>query len=96
MSEEDLTTEEHIIVATFGEQVQNFMNSDVGRYLIGRADQQSEEAFFQFKHCDVNDVEKVRSLQNTILRSEEFKLWLGEAVQDGLHSLNILENRSEE
>jgi hypothetical protein len=79
--------------AIFGKQVDNFFSSDIGKYLLARADDEAEQALVAFKTCDPTDVSKVTGIQNKILQSENFKTWLEEAVMDGLQALNILEDR---
>lgn len=79
--------------ATFGKQVDIFMSSDIGRYMVSRATDEAEEALQAFKTCDPTDTNKVRELQHTILQAEKVKRWLEDAVQDGLQAINIIEDR---
>lgn len=80
-------------MAVFGKQVDQFMSTDIGRYLLDRSDDEAVKALTAFKTCDPTDVNTVIKLQNIIKQSENFRLWLDEAVTDGLKALNILEDR---
>lgn len=79
-------------VAIFGRQVGQFMSSDIGKYMLGRARDQYEAALDEFKRCDVNDVEVVRGLQNQMKMAENVRSWLEQAVQEGLQALKLLED----
>ena len=79
--------------ATFGKQVDIFMSSDIGRYMINRAAEESRSAFEEFKKCDSSNINNVQRLQNKILRSENIQQWLEDAVIDGLHAIKIMEDR---
>jgi hypothetical protein len=82
--------------ALFGKQVEQFLSSEVGRYMVARAEDQKSDALAAFKSCDVEDVQNVRALQNKVKLAESIVQWMAEAVSDGLAALNIIENRSEE
>ncbi len=79
--------------ATFGKQVENFLSSDIGRYLVAHAELEASDAMSAFKTCNPNDVEKVRELQNTILQADKFVQWLASAVNNGLEAIQLIEDR---
>jgi hypothetical protein len=80
--------------AVFGKQVESFLNSDIGIYLLGRARDQKDEAQCEFLSVDCSDIEKVRQLQNTIVQANSIAKWLSDAVADGLQAINIIDDRS--
>lgn len=81
--------------AMFGKQVDIFMSSDIGKYLLARAKDESDQAFEAFKKCDSSNSVEVLRIQNIITQSDKFKSWLDEAVTDGLQALDILEDRTD-
>lgn len=80
--------------AVFGEQVQQFISSQIGQYLLARAQEDKVNAQAKFLEVDPSNVEAVRSIQNDILMSNKFAIWLQDAVGDGLRALGIIEDRS--
>lgn len=81
--------------ATFGKQVSDFFNSDIGRYLMARADEEVVVAIRKFRDCDTSNVELVRKLQNDINMADNFKNWLSESVMDGLHAIEMIDERGQ-
>lgn len=66
-----------------GLQCQRFFNSDVGRYLLGRAAQEIQEARDLLEQVHHEETGNVRQLQNRIWRARSFITWIDEAVRDG-------------
>jgi hypothetical protein len=79
--------------AAFGKQVEEFWSSDIGNYLLNRLDSEVVEAFGEIKVCDPKDGKTVQHIQNKIYRAESIKVWLTDAVCDGLQSFKELEDR---
>lgn len=77
--------------AVFGEQVQEFLRGPIGRYLIERAEKQLAAAFDHLKVAAADDVIRIMTLQAEIRYLEDFEIWLGAAVQDGLTATAALE-----
>jgi hypothetical protein len=69
--------------ATFGKQVEDFLTSDIGDYLLKSARRQELEAVEQLKHVSPWRRRKIIQLQNRILVSESIQTWLGDAVAAG-------------
>lgn len=67
----------------FGMEVEAFMGSKVGKYLIGRAEQEVEEATVQLKNADPENPKLIRTLQNKIKCAESIQYWMAEAIQTG-------------
>lgn len=92
MSEDDQL--EMIQRAAFGKQVDLFLSSDIGKYMLARAREQVVEAQLQFRKADVTNVAVMTAIQNKLVVADSIVQWLKDAVSDGLQALNILEDRS--
>lgn len=77
--------------AVLGQQVENFLTSDVGKYLQARANRVYNAAIDEFKSCDPSDTAKIVKIQANIWKAEAFMTWLAEGIQEGLTALGILE-----
>lgn len=86
MTTENLDTRETLKTIDFGFEVQAFLDSNIGRYLIGRAEADVEEAVEKLKHVSPENACQIRALQHTIHVAENIQYWLGEAVQAGLNA----------
>lgn len=74
----------------FGEKVQQFVKSDIGRYLLDRSKAEIDDALHQLKDADPMCPNEIRRLQDVIKRNESVEQWLGEAIQSGWDARNIL------
>ena len=50
----------------FGMEVEAFLQSEIGRYVVKRAEAEVEAAVEAFKTADPNEVKTIQGLQNTI------------------------------
>lgn len=78
-----------------GLQVEAFLNSDVGAYLLARAEQETHKLIEALKTVNPSSPVEILRLQEGIKRSESFKEWLVEAVENGLKATEVLEQREE-
>ena len=76
-----------------GFQVEAFLQSDLGRYLVQRAEAQVEEAVEQLKRCSPEDSGQIRAIQHTIQVAESIQYWLAEAIQSGLNAQQQLHDQ---
>ena len=74
---------ELVNIVNLGIEAERFLNSDLGKYLVERAENERESAVKEFKHCDVTDLNTVRRIQGSILIPDKFIAWLTEAIQVG-------------
>lgn len=83
-----MTTENNPILQQIdlGFQVEAFLQSDIGRYLIKRAEDQIEENVELLKRVNPDNTCQIRAIQHNIHVAEDFQYWLGEAVQAGLNA----------
>ena len=77
--------------AMFGKDAEEFINSDLGQYLIGCAEQESYEAIDKLKTVFPWRRRRITELQNVIWRAESFKSWLAELVIKGRQATQQLE-----
>lgn len=87
MTDLDVTMAEAIL----GRDAEDFFASDLGRYMLGRAEQEEVAAIEEMIACDVNDAEHMERLQNIIWRSRVFKDWLAELVTNGKQAEAVLD-----
>lgn len=73
-----------------GLDAERFMQSDLGRYLLGRAQANVEEAMEGLKVADPDNAKEVRDLQNIVMVNEYFLYWLGEAITQGRAAEELL------
>lgn len=69
--------------ATFGKQVEYFLQSDIGSYLVKRAKQDGDEAIEELKKVDAFDGQKVAALQLKARVADAVIVWLGDAIAAG-------------
>jgi hypothetical protein len=77
--------------AVFGERVSQFLKTDVGQYLIDRADDERDAAVEAIKIVNPASINDVMRLQNRIWLMEQFKTWLADAVVAGLQAEKALQ-----
>lgn len=82
--------------AAFGRDVQDFMESEIGRLIVGRAEQEAAIAIELLKKASPNDSVEITRLQNQIFVAESIKGWLAQAVSDGLQAERVLTEESYE
>lgn len=72
--------------AVFGKEVEHFLESSIGTYLLQCAREQSESATERLKHADPFEPEKIVALQMKINIADSIIGWLGDAVAAGLQA----------
>ena len=74
--------------AVFGRQVEDFLSTEIGQFLLQRAVTQEEEAIEELIEAEPGqDQTEIRS---RIRMARQFRSWLGEAVQAGLEAMELL------
>lgn len=76
-----------------GFQVEAFLQSDIGRYLVQRAEGEVEEAVEQLKRADPDNAAQIRAIQHTIHVAESIQYWLADAIQAGLNAQQELHDQ---
>jgi hypothetical protein len=79
--------------AVFGRQVEDFLKSDIGDFLLQLARHQEQEATEALVMVDLSkaDVRELITMQARIWQARSFQGWLGDAVRKGLQALEMLE-----
>lgn len=83
---------ELVAEAVLGRDAEDFIQSDIGRYIIGCAEQESYEAMDQLKRIYPWRRRKIQELQNKIYRAESIQSWLAELVIKGKQAIQQLED----
>lgn len=81
--------------AVFGAQVQQFLDSDVGQYLLSRTEQEREEAIEELSKVSPWRRRRITHLQNKVWVCDHFHKWLADAIIDGENSTRIIEGNDE-
>ena len=84
-------SEELYAEAVLGQDAEEFIQSEIGRYIIGCAEQEAQEAILQLKTVYPWRRRKITELQNRIYRAESIQSWLGELVIIGKQALQQLD-----
>ena len=79
--------------AILGDQIDSFWRSDVGNYLLAKAEREYIMAFESWVDMDVSNVQAALTLQSTAQRAKSFRSWLNEGIIQGLKAKEILEDR---
>lgn len=85
----------HLLLAEamLGQDALEFALSDLGRYLIGRADQEIRLATIALKTVYPWRWRRISFLQNKIAVAERVKSWLLEAIVSGRSAMSEVERR---
>jgi hypothetical protein len=78
--------------AILGKDAEEFIASDLGRYIIGRAEQEAADALDELKRCHPWRTRRIRELQNKVWRAESVQGWLAELVVRGRQAVQQLED----
>lgn len=84
-----------IAEAILGKDAEEFINSDIGQYMIGAAEQEAQEAYESLKGVSPWRRRRIQELQNRIWKAESFKVWLAELVTSGRQAMDALDGQPE-
>lgn len=92
-----LTPQEFGLVAEadLGRQVKEFLHSDIGRYLLGCAQQEHQAALEALKTTSPWRRRRITQLQNQAWRAENFMGWLRELLIRGSAAEGALVERED-
>lgn len=92
MRERDLDpNDERVELARFGRQVEVFLESDIGQFMLQRARTTSEDATTELVKTAHNlERDQIRALQTLIAFGDSFQNWLTEAVESGHAAIELL------
>jgi hypothetical protein len=77
--------------AVLGRDADEFLSSELGRYMVGRCDQEIAEAQDQLSDVSPWRRRKIQDLQNKIWRAKAAKEWLAELIANGRAAESALE-----
>ena len=69
--------------AVLGRDADEFMRTDIGRYVLGRCEQEIDEAQELLSRVSPWRRRRIQELQNQIYRAKSLKSWLVELVNNG-------------
>jgi hypothetical protein len=84
--------------AVFGRQVEDFVNSEIGRHITARADDEISECLQKLKVTRPNSLDGIKhieSLQSRVAVCERVIAWLAEAITEGHQAMNIIEDKND-
>lgn len=68
---------------TLGAEAERFLNTNLGRFLVQRAEEVIESAVDELKTVDPENPKTIRALQQKITVAESVQYWLAGAINDG-------------
>lgn len=85
MSKNGPTAEQRLLLAEvdLGLEADQFLRSKIGKYIVGRATDQSEAAMEKLKIVDPTDAKAVQSIQNDIWRADTLATWITDLIRGG-------------
>ena len=87
-----MTDEQTLIAeAVLGRDAQEFLASEIGRYLLGRAQIDEREAMEALVSVKWWRRRRIIELQSRIYRARSVRSWLAEIITDGRQAESVLE-----
>ena len=83
-----------VAAAVFGKQVEDFLQSDIGDYLLKRAIAEEEAAIEDLILAPSEEAEA--SARAKIWRARSFQHWLGNAVEAGIQATELIKEDANE
>ena len=95
MTEKTGTLDELIATAELGEEAKRFLESDLGKVMVGLAQQEADLAREALETVDPTDTKKITKLQNEVKVSRWFSQWLAELLHDGEAALSTYKQQQQ-
>jgi hypothetical protein len=88
---------ENVLVraGVFGRQVEQFFETDIGDYILQRAQKEIDEAVFKLKKVNPRDAELIQTYQNDIRVCESIISWLADAIAQGQAAVETLKGEED-
>lgn len=77
--------------AILGQEAEQFLGSEIGKYLLARAELEAAEGMAALKRVFPFRWRRVMQLQNQVYRAESILGWLEDVVRDGAAAMKIIE-----
>lgn len=81
--------------AMFGQDVKRFLQTEIGSYLVKKADTESQAALRDLREVDPFDGPKVSACQMRVKVAEAVIVWLGDAIVHGEEAIELLKQEQE-
>ena len=81
--------------ASLGRDAQDFLASEIGRFIVGRCEQEISEAADLLSTVSPWRRNRIKQLQNDIWRAKSVRGWLIELVQNGQQAEQALDHEAE-
>jgi hypothetical protein len=79
--------------AVLGRDAEEFLNTELGRFILGRCEQEIAEAQEQLSRVSPWRRRRIQQLQNEVWRAQSMKAWLGELITNGRSAEASLEEQ---
>lgn len=93
MTEKTGTLDELIATAELGDEAKRFLESDLGKVMLGLAQQEVELAQEDLEEVEPTDTAEIRKLQNQAKVGRWFEKWLRELLADGEAALSAFKQQ---
>lgn len=87
--------DELVATAELGEAARSFLDSELGKVMVGFADQEASLALFALATVDPTDAQAITKLQNKVMVANWFTQWLRELVDEGDGAINAFKQQQE-
>ena len=87
----DTTTQELYAEAILGKDVEEWLQSDVGRYALAGVEREEQEALEALAKVWPWRWRRIMQLQERLRRCRQFKCWMAEMITTGRQALQQLE-----
>ena len=77
--------------AVLGRDAAEFLESDIGRFIVGRCDQEIADAQEKLAIVSPWRRNRIKQLQNEIWRAQSLKAWVADLVRAGLQAESLLD-----
>lgn len=91
----DLSTQTLVAEAMLGRDAEEFLASDLGRFMLARAEEEEQDALNALARISPWRRRRIAELQAKLWRARSFKQWLGELIQAGRQATQQLESPPE-
>ena len=84
-----------LAVAVLGKEVELFLDSDIGKYLVQCAEDDIDTVMSAFSKVNPQDAPAIMALQVKLGAAIRIKGWLGDAINSGKQAVMNMETRHE-
>ena len=81
--------------AVLGQEASEFLSTEIGRYIVGRAEQDKADAMEKLARVSPWRRNRIRQLQNEVWRAESVVSWIAELITSGQQAEAVLEELQE-